>query len=124
MEQITIKIDEVIIEKMQQRMSRNGCKTFSQCARELIELALRIEEASLSESPKNDKENELEALLKLLKTNLTWSLENRFLLRFLIKNDKEINSNEGTLYMTKAKERADVYVKEMLLNDDFDGQVG
>ena len=62
MEKITIKIEDDLFKKMNERMEQKACKTLSQCARELIELGLKIEEvASLQEGI--NSENEIPPLL-------------------------------------------------------------
>ena len=58
MEQITVKFEDAIFEKIKIRMEKNGCKTLSQCARELVELALRIEEAAAKQGA-GDGENDV-----------------------------------------------------------------
>ena len=111
MKKITIKLDDVLFEKMNERLTKNGHKTISQCARELIDLGLRVEEAASSQSEIKD-EDELHSLLfRMLKTNMTWSAEARVLSRFLVEKAAE---EEGLEFMEKAKEAAAKHVEKLV----------
>jgi hypothetical protein len=116
MEQITIKVDSDFLEKLKARMTKKGCKTLSQCARELMDLAMRIEDAAQSQEGLQDENDPLNPLIELLKTNLVWSLEIRFLLRFFLENWKEMEPTKDNIFMEKAKERATAAVEKMLLS--------
>lgn len=116
MEPITIKLDSEFIEKLKARMVKKGCKTLSQCARELMDLAMRIEDAAQSDDAVNDDNGLSPELMELFKTNLIWSLETRFMLRFLLENWKGMESVNTTFFMEKAKERAANAVHEMFVN--------
>lgn len=72
MEQITMKVDDAVFEKIKARMEKNGCKTLAQCARELLELGLRIEEAAANQEAGSDENDVLGTLLNLTKTNTQW----------------------------------------------------
>src|SRR5687768_9804865 len=114
MEQITIKIDGVLLEQMKDRMTKKECKTLSQCARELMELALRIEKAASSQEGENDANALSPALMDLFKTNMMWLLETRFLVRFLVENKKDIDAEPLGEFMKKAKERAVSHIGELM----------
>jgi hypothetical protein len=114
MEQITIKIDGETLERMKARMAKNGCKTLSQCARELIDLGLRVEEAASSQEGGDDANDLSPALTELVKTNMTWLLETRFLVRFLVENLKDIEPGNSRDFIEKAKERAVVAVDDLI----------
>ena len=115
MEKITIKLDDTLFKKMQGRIEKKGCETMSQCARELIDLGLRIEEAAASQG---DKEGEAihPLLLEMLKNSMIWSLETRLLVRFLVEKKSDNDAGEMTDFMKKAKERAIIFVDEFLKN--------
>jgi hypothetical protein len=110
MDKLSIKIDDVLLEKMNSRMEKKGCKTLSQCARELIELGLKIEEAADLQRDKNGGEEIHPLLLDILKTNMTWTLETMFLVRFLVDKEK----GEDSDYMKKAKEQALTSVVDLM----------
>jgi hypothetical protein len=115
MEKITIKLDDSLFKKMQERIENKGCETMSQCARELIDLGLRIEEAAASQG---DKEGEIihPLLLEMLKNIMIWSLDTRLLVRFLVEKKSDYDVNEMADFMKKAKERAIIFVDEFLQN--------
>lgn len=114
MEQITMKVDDAFFEKIKIRMEKKGCKTLAQCTRELTELGMRVEEAADSQEEKNDENDTTLALINLLKTNLTWSLETRFLMRFLLENWNNIESVQPNDFMEKAKQRATVVIDDLM----------
>jgi hypothetical protein len=100
MEQITIKIDGETLERMKARMAKNGCKTLSQCARELIDLGLRVEEAASSQEGGDDANDLSPALTELVK--------------FLVENLKDIEPGNSRDFIEKAKERAVVAVDDLI----------
>lgn len=114
MEQITMRIDGEIYEKIQVRMEKNKCKTLAQCARELIELGLKVEEAAAAHDKDHREEDSLESLAHLLKTNLCWSLETRFLVKFFMENSQKFEKNELRIFVEKAKERAVIVVDDLI----------
>jgi len=114
MEQITMKVDDAVFEKIKARMEKNGCKTLAQCARELLELGLRIEEAAANQEAGGDENDVLGTLLNLTKTNTQWVLETRFFVKFLMENWNRLESSQLSLFMEKAKERAAAAVDELV----------
>ncbi len=114
MEQITVKFEDAIFEKIKIRMEKNGCKTLSQCARELVELALRIEEAAAKQGAGDGENDVFLTLINLLKTNMIWSLETRFFVKFLMENWNQLELTQLGLFMEKAKERAAAVVGDLL----------
>lgn len=117
MEKISIKINDDLLNKMKERMDKNGSQNLSQCARELIELALRIEAMADQSEDKNTDENDISpVLLELLKTHLTWSLETRFLMQFLLKNFSEMEANNATSFIATAREKASEAVQVLIDN--------
>lgn len=117
MEKISIKIDDDLLSKMKDRMAKKGSQNLSQCARELIELALRIEEmAGQAEDENTDAKDISPVLLELLKTHLTWSLETRFLMQFLLKNSREMDAENATSFMATAREKASEAVQALMIS--------
>lgn len=114
MEQITVKVEDDFYEKLKVRMDKKGCKTIAQCARELLELGRRIEETAEKQSGDNSEDNMIEALLMLLKTNMKWSLETRFFVKFLMENRHQSNESNISEFIVKAKERAEIVVEDLL----------
>jgi hypothetical protein len=116
MEKITIKIDDSLFEKINDRMAKKGCKTISQCTRELIDLGLKIEEAASLQNDENIEDGIHPFLLDILKTTMVWSLENRFLLRFLAENNTDTDPHQVSEFMKKSKEKAVNYVADFMQN--------
>lgn len=114
MEQITMKVDVVIFEKIKARMVKKGFKNISPCARELLELGLRIEEAAANQETDNDENDVLSMLLNLTKTNTRWVLETRFFVKFLMENGSRLDSSQLNLFIEQAKERAAIAVDELI----------
>jgi hypothetical protein len=110
MEKMTIKIDDTLFKKVKERMEKKGCKTLSQCGRELFELALKIEEAAALQDSSGASHDIPPLLLDILKLNLTWVLETRFLLKYWMVNEEnsEASSMAGVLQDAKKKTANDV----------------
>lgn len=117
MDRYTITFYEETSEKIKERAQKKGISSIAQCIRELVELALKFEEMT-EKSEGNLQENDLISLLSeirnLLKNNLNWSLETRFLSRFLIENNPNITKEKQTEVLQKFKERAQDLVNGML----------
>lgn len=116
MEKITVKVDSELFKKMHERMIKKGCKTISQCGRELIDLGIKIEEKSALYEGENVESDMNSMLLEMLKTNMIWVLESRFLLRNLTKKSNESDSNSMNDLMRKVKERAENVVTDLIKN--------
>src|SRR5438477_11534454 len=106
MQKITVKVEDDVYKKVEARSVKNGCKTISQCARELIELGIKIEEAALLQEGENAHNAIDPMLLEILKNSLIWSMETRLLVRLLV--DKNVDSNAGQTMdlMKTAKDKA------------------
>ena len=117
MDRYTITFYEETSEKIKGRAQKKGISSIAQCIRELVELALKFEEMA-EKSEGSLQENDLVALLSeiknLLKNNLNWSLETRFLSRFLIENNPNVTKEKQTEVLQKFKERAQDLVNGML----------
>lgn len=114
MEKITIKIEDELLKKMNDRMIKTGCKSISQCARELIDLGLKIEEAATSQESEGVDDSIDPLLLEILKNNLIWSLETRFLVRFLVEKKADAEPGQMNDFVKKAKEKAITHVNEFI----------
>lgn len=116
MEKITVKVDPELYKKMNERMIKKGCKTISQCGRELIDLGIKIEEKAALYEEENVESDMNSILLEMLKTNMIWVLESRFLLRKLTLKSNESDSISMKDFMKKAKERAENAVTDLMQN--------
>ena len=117
MEKITIKIEDELFKKMNDRMIKTGCKSISQCARELIDLGLKIEEAAALQESESADDTIDPLLLEILKNNLIWSLETRFLVRFLVEKKADAEPGQMNDLVKKAKEKAITHVNEFIQNN-------
>lgn len=117
MERITVTFYEEIYEKIKNRANKKGNISIAQCVRELVELALKFEEMA-EKSDTNPKENDLVSMLSeiknLLKNDLNWSLETRFLLRFLIEIQPNLSREKQAEVLLKYKEHAQSFVSGLL----------
>lgn len=116
MEKFTIKLDKELLDKMNDRMIRKGCKSISQCARELIDLGMKIEEKADLYEGENVEFDPNSVLLDMLKTNMVWALESRFLLRNLTLKSNDPASSSMSDLMKKVKERAENVVTDLMKN--------
>lgn len=117
MERITVTFYDEIHEKIKERTKIKGISSIAQCVRELVELALKFEEISEKSEGKNNESDLLSLLSELknlLKNNLSWSLETRFLSRFLIENHPHIDKDKQAEVLQKFKERAQDLVNGLL----------
>ena len=97
-------------------MIKKGCKTISQCGHELIDLGMKIEEKAALYEGENVESDMNSMLLEMLKTNMIWVLESRFLLRNLTKKSNESDSNSMNDLMRKVKKRAENVVTDLMKN--------
>jgi len=114
MEKITIKINDELFKKMNTRMEKTDCKSISQCARELIDLGLKIEEAASLQEGEKAEHGIDPMLLEILKNSLIWSLETRLLVRFLVDNNMDSDASKTSDLMKKAKDKAIEHVNEFM----------
>jgi hypothetical protein len=115
MERITVTFYDDINERIKKRAERHGNQPIAQAIREMVEMCLKIEEAAENSDGKNKEGDELSKLISelknLLKINMNWSLETRFLARFLTDNQPNVDSNLKLEALKAYKEKAQDYVK-------------
>lgn len=121
MKQFCIRLDEKTFNTLQQKAQDKALK-LSEYIRRLVELGLRIEEMSEKKSGKNNGDSALLSDLgsskSLWEKELAWTLEMRFLMRFLV--DKLLygkGQTDGNL-LQESKLRAENFVAG-LFNEDF-----
>lgn len=114
MKRITITFYPEIMEQLEKRVEEKKLQTVSQCIRELVELGLKIEAAASQKTNENDFDNEEVLLLndikKLLKHNLTWSMESRLLDRFIVENQLNLSETKTRELLDTYKEKAQAHV--------------
>ena len=120
MNQISVKFDKkteaVLRQKAQEKEMR-----LSEYLRRLIEIGLRVEEASSSKSSEDKlnypKISELGELLKLWEKTLAWTLESRLLLRILVPQVLEKEEEKQKQLVTTTRTKAEKYVAGLLNNE-------
>lgn len=114
MSRVTITLSDDLFNKIDDIRQKKRLSSAAQCIRELIELALRIEEVSKNSAAAKDKASEeLKAILEvkeLLKNNMIWSMEARFLSRALISNTPSLDRNQANEIFEKCKSKATAHV--------------
>jgi hypothetical protein len=114
MEQVTLRIDDMFLEKMKIRTEKNNCKTISQCARELMDLGMRVEEAAAAQDENNVGADINPDLMDILKSSLTWLLEVRFLTKYIASHHQKNEQGERVNFIEKANEKATLYAEETI----------
>ena len=107
-----------IFKKLNDRASNKDI-LLAKYARELIELGLKIEEATelnQQSDGENGLENLSEDLKNLLQTLMTWGLETKFLVQFLVENKIGTGADKSLDFMDQAKEKAKSYVKKLIVD--------
>jgi hypothetical protein len=79
--------------------------------RHLIQLGLKVEEAAENHSNGHSKQS---AALDPQKKLLTWELESRYLIRYLIQNGFERSLDERNAFLKEAKQKATARVEAWL----------
>lgn len=100
---INVYFEESIFLQIKERAKKHDNQHLAKAVRELVELGLRVEEAT---QDKDSRTEPTELMLPLVKNLMIWTLETRFNTRELIKND-----NQGIEFLEKSKERALAYVE-------------
>ncbi len=121
MKRITVTFKDDLIAQLEDRMKEKKLNSLSECVRELVVLALKIEDAAKQKSHANKQDNEELVLLKdvrnLLKNNLTWTMESRLLSRLLVENIPSLKKPEVANILEIYKEKAGAHVKGLLKED-------
>ncbi len=117
MHRINVTFSNEIFEKVKLASEKKQI-SYGQYVRDLVEIGLKVEEAAAQSNNQNNlKSNEIESLgeLKILwKNNLSWLLETRYLIRYLIENSSTENREKQIEILDKAKEKALSFVQGLL----------
>lgn len=113
MKRINVTFYDEIYEKIAARAEKNRSKSIAEQVRELVELGLKIEAVSESQSTESQSLDQ-EHLLSMLKNNLVWALETRLLARYLVERLPENDKQNHIEILDKYREKASDYVEGML----------
>lgn len=121
MPRVSVTIPDETYKKIEDRAKIKGEQTISQCANELIELGLRVEEATEKNRENNNEEltliDELRSIKMMLEHNMTWTVESRAYARFFMETmsnqPPEEKAELAKLFKEKAKEsiKNKIYLK-------------
>ena len=75
-------------------------------------MGLRVEQAMSEAHQPTAAAMNLNTAECILKTLLTWELESRYLMRYLIKNDHSESSQQRNAFLKEAKEKAALRIDE------------
>jgi hypothetical protein len=112
----TVSFYTEVYQRLEERTKQKGLASVGQSIRELVDLGLRIEDATKS----NDKgagDELLDAILdlkNLFKNNLNWSLETRLLTRLLVGQQADPTQKISSEILKECQERAQQYVQGLL----------
>src|SRR5579872_5752956 len=87
MDRITVTFYSEMSQKLKNRSEKRGQIPVAQSIRELVDIGFKVEDAAEkneSDGNGNDLLDTLSEIKNLIRKNLDWSLETRFLQRFLI----------------------------------------
>jgi len=113
----TITFQDETYKKIEDRTMQKGMNSIAHCIRNMVDICFKIEEAALKSDEDESDTDLLQAILELktlLKSNLNWSLETRFLVRFLVENQPSGSKEKKIEILEKYKESAGLHVNELL----------
>ena len=113
MKRINITLYDDMFNKIQDRIKNTGGKSIAHEIRELLDLALRIEEAAKN-NDEIEQQNDNEQILGMLKNSLVWSLETRLLTRHLVEKLASASGVNQSDILIKSKDKAIAYVDGLL----------
>ncbi len=121
MNRINVSFYDETYEKLEERRKVNEGKSIAHCIRELVDLGFKVEESAKKNTEdhgKNDVVTMLTDLKKQMKNNLSWLLETRLLVRYIVENFPESEKAENVEILKKYKEKAVTHVEKMLLEEE------
>ncbi|MEO8402829.1 MAG: hypothetical protein ABI597_13740 [Gammaproteobacteria bacterium] len=116
MQRINVSFSENVYKILEDRRQKKDQKSLAEGVRELVDLGLRIEEAS-EKNNQNQDEDELKKITEMLKKNLIWSMETRLLARFLVEKIPTTDKDKLIEILKKYKEKAHDHVKGLVGED-------
>lgn len=116
MNRINVTFYDETIEKLQDRMKKNGEKSLANCVRELVDLGLKVEAAANKSGDKNgefDIQKALTDLQEKMRKNLDWVLESRLLTRYMVQYFPGKSEEESMAMLKECKAKAASHVENL-----------
>jgi len=113
MKRINVTFYDEIFEKLEVRTKEKRCGSIAQSVRELIDLALRIEETANNKNGDKSDSDGLSFMVDIMKNNLKWSLEALLIIRQVSKQVSEVESDNPDEMLKQCKEQALNHLKKM-----------
>ncbi len=117
MARLTITLTDAQLEKIK-ALTEQRSMTLSHCSTHLIDLGLRVEDAS--RQPKALAEGALTSSPHIQQSNrqwqklLTWALESRYLIRYLITRSSQESVEQRRAFTVEAKQKASDRVDQFI----------
>jgi len=115
MKRINITLYDETFARLENLLVAENEKSMASLIRKLIDFAVLVKE-SASKSRDGGEQNDMDSMLVLLKKILTWSLETRFLARFMVGEMTTLEHEKRKEILNKYKEKSKDYVRGMLDN--------
>jgi len=109
MKRVNVRFTSEAFAQLQQRAELNGDRSVANSIRELVDLGQQVEAAAAQSNGENKQQNDMDLIKDLLKENLIWCLETRFLARHMAAQTDSENTNSENI-LVKFKEKAKNYV--------------
>jgi hypothetical protein len=109
MKALSIRFDEETYENLRQNSEKKAL-AIAEYARRLIEIGLRVEMAASKNTGKTSEDE----LKELWQKELSWTLETRFLTRFLVEKLLASDEKDNLQFMKEARIKAENYVLGMM----------
>jgi hypothetical protein len=117
MARLTITLADTQLEKIK-TLAEQGSMTLSHCSTHLIDLGLRVEDAS--RQPKALADDVLASSPHIPPPNkqwqklLTWTLESRYLIRYLIMYSLQQSVEQRQAFVVEAKQKASTRIEKFI----------
>ena len=113
MKRINVTFYDETIELLEKRAEENGGESVAHQIRELVDLALKVEEAARKNNGGDSDLNQI-MMLDFLKKIMVWGLETRLLARHVVGNLSEANDQAHGDILEKYSEKAQSFVEGMI----------
>lgn len=111
MPRLTISLTDEQFNKIK-ILAKNKSMSLSYYGSSLLDIGLRVEQAVLETQKHPTTPIDLNTSECIWKTLLTWELESRYLMRYLIKNGHYESTEQRNAFLREAKEKAAIRIDE------------